>query len=75
MRGKRYELWWSGNDNEIGDVGILVEEELFEKVVEIQKQSNRVMEMVLVFEEEVLRVICTNCILLSHWWEDQSAKW
>ena len=33
-RGRRYKLCWSGNNDEIGDVGILVKEELCEKVVE-----------------------------------------
>ena len=41
---------------EIGGVGILVKEELCEKVVEIQRKSDRVMATVLVFEKEVIRV-------------------
>ena len=41
-----------------GSVGTLVKEELGEKVVEVRRQSDRVMAMVLVFEEEVIRVIC-----------------
>ena len=31
-RGRRYKLWWSGNNDGIGGVGILVKEELCEKV-------------------------------------------
>ena len=35
-----------------------MKEELCKKVVEVRRKSDRVMEMVLVFEEEVIRVIC-----------------
>ena len=57
-RGKRYKQWWSGNNDGIGGVGILVKEELFEKVVEVQRKSHRVIALVLAFEKEVIRVIC-----------------
>ena len=30
-----YKLWWSGNSDGTGGVGILVKEELCEKVVEV----------------------------------------
>ena len=35
VRGRRYKLWWSGNNDRIGGVGILVKEELYEKVIEV----------------------------------------
>ena len=31
VKGRRYKLWWSGNDDGVGGVGILVKEELFKK--------------------------------------------
>ena len=34
--GQRYKLWWSGNSSGIGGVGILVQEELCEKVVDVR---------------------------------------
>ena len=49
-RGRRYKLWWSENHDGIGGVGILVKE--------VRRKSDRVIAMVLVFEEEVMRVIC-----------------
>ena len=57
-RDRRYKLWWSGNDDNIGRVGILVKQELSKEVIEVQRKSDRAMAMVLVFEEEVIRVIC-----------------
>ena len=57
-RGRKYKLWWSGNNDGIGRVGILMKEELCEKVVEVQRKSDRMTAMVLVFEEEVIIVIC-----------------
>ena len=56
-RGRRYKLRWSENNHGTGGVGILVKKELCEKVVEVRKKSEKVMAMVLVFEEEVIRVI------------------
>ena len=56
-RGRRYKLRWSGNNHGTGGVGILVKKELCEKVVEVRRKSEKVMAMVLVFEEEVIRVI------------------
>jgi len=36
----------------------LVKEELCEKVVEVRRRSQRVMTVVMVLEEEVLRIMC-----------------
>ena len=54
MKGRRFKLWWSGK----GDgVGVMVKEELCEKVVKVRRVSDGVMTLV-VFEEDVLRLIC-----------------
>ena len=58
VKGRRYKLWWCGNDDKVGGVGILVKEELCEKVVEVRRSCDRVMAIGLVFEEEVVRVVC-----------------
>ena len=42
VKGRRYKLWWCGNNDKIGGVGMLVKE-LCEKVVEVRRRSNRVM--------------------------------
>lgn len=57
-KGRRYKLWWSGNSEGAGGVGVLVKEELCEKVVEVLRKSDRVMTVVMAFEEEVVRIIC-----------------
>ena len=58
VKGRRYKLWWSGNSDGTGGVGVLVKEELCEKVVEVQRKSNRVMTL----EEEVVKiVVCMVC--------------
>ena len=57
-RSRRYKSWWSGNNDGIEGVGILVKEELCENVVEDRRKSDRVMATVPAFEEEVIRVIC-----------------
>ena len=58
VKGRRYKLWWCGNDDKIGCVGILVKQQLCEKVVEVTRRCDRVMDIGLVFEKEVVRVIC-----------------
>ena len=45
--GRRYKLWWSGNDAGFGEVGILVKEEISGNVVEVRKKSDKVMAIVL----------------------------
>ena len=55
--GRRFKLWWSGNSSGIGRVGILVKEELCEKVIDVRRKSDRVMVAVLAFRKQVIRVI------------------
>ena len=39
VKGKRYKLWWSENSDGTGGVGVLVKEELCEKVVECKGRA------------------------------------
>ena len=57
MNGKRYRPWWSRNGNGVGGVGDMVMDELCETAVEV-RVGNRVMSVIVVFEEDVLRLIC-----------------
>ena len=57
MKGKRHRQWWSGKGDGAGGVGEIVKEDLSEKVAEVRRVSDRVMTVV-VFEEDVLRLIC-----------------
>ena len=54
MKGRRYKLWCSGKGDGVGSVGVVVKEELCEKVVELRRASERVTTVV-VLEEDVLR--------------------
>ena len=56
IKGRKYKLCWSRNNDEIGGVGILVKEELCEKT-EVRRKRGRAMAVMLVFEEEIIRVI------------------
>ena len=56
--GRRYKLWWSGNDAGFGGVGILVKEEISRNVVEVRRKSDRVMAIVLTLGREVMQIIC-----------------
>ena len=47
VKGRRYRLWWSGISDGTGGVGVLVREELCEKVVEVRRKSDRVMTVVM----------------------------
>ena len=39
IRGRRYKLWWSRNNDAIEGVGILVKKELCKLVVEVRRKS------------------------------------
>ena len=58
ISGRRYKLWWSGNDVGFGEVGILVKEEISENVVEVRRKSDRKMVIVLTLVRKVMRTIC-----------------
>ena len=57
MKRRRHDLWWSGIGDGVGGVGVMVMEELCEMLVEVGKVNDVVM-IVVVFEEDVLRLIC-----------------
>ena len=57
MERKIYKFWWSAKGYRIGGVGVMVKEEVCEKVVNIRMVGDRVMAVVLVFEEGVMRLI------------------
>ena len=58
IKDRRYKLWLFGKNDEIRGVGILLKKELREKVLEVRRKSDRVMAMVLAFEEEIIKVVC-----------------
>ena len=53
-----YKLWYSGGTKARNGVGILVDKELTDRVVEMRRRSDRIMCIKLVEGEEVLHVIC-----------------
>ena len=59
VEGRRYKLWWSGNDTE---KGILVKEKLCESVVKKHIRIDRMMTMCLIFGEEMIRVTCVYAL-------------
>ena len=48
MKGKRHKQWGSGKGEGVGGVAV-IEKELCEKVVEVRRESDRVMSVVIVF--------------------------
>ena len=58
IEGRRCKLWWSVKGDGVGGVGVMVMDEMSEKVMEVRMVSDGVMAIVLVFEEDVLRLIC-----------------
>ena len=52
-------MWWSGNQEGCGGVGVLVKEELYDKVVEIRRVKDRVMSLAIVYGQEMVRVVWT----------------
>ena len=58
MKGSRYKLWWSDKGDGVGGVGVMLRKELCEKLAQVRIVSNRVMTVVVDFENGVLRLIC-----------------
>ena len=57
IKGRGYKLRCSGKEDGVGGVGVMVKEEHCEKAVEVRRVCDRMMTVV-VFEENVLRLIC-----------------
>ena len=55
-------MWLSGNGDRVGDVGITVKEELCRNLVDVRKVKERVVVYVLIFEEDVLRIILLHAL-------------
>ena len=68
---RRYKQWWSGKGDGVGGVGIIVKEELCEKVVEVRMVSDRVMAVV-IFEEDMLRLNCGYAHKMEEVWRTNS---
>ena len=49
MNGRRHKLWWSGKEDGVDGMGVMVKKELCEKVVERHRVCDGVMAGVLVF--------------------------
>ena len=58
MKGMTCKLWWSGNGDGVGGLGVMVKVELCEKMVDVRRLSDRVMTLVSVFAEDVVRLTC-----------------
>ena len=56
-KGRRHKLWWSGNDEGVREDGILLKKELLKNVVEVRRRE-KMMAIVLVFNLELVRIIC-----------------
>ena len=56
MKGTRYKLWWSGKGDRVCGEGVMVKEELCDKVLEVRRVSDRVTTVVV--EKVVLILIC-----------------
>ena len=55
ISGRRYKLWWSGNDAESGGVEILLKEEI-SGIVKVRKKSDKEMVIVLNFRKRIDRI-------------------
>ena len=52
--------WWYGKRDGVGGLGVMVKEELCEKVVKVRMVSDRAMAVLVVFEDDVLRLVCAH---------------
>ena len=64
-KGRRYTMWWSGKGDGVDCVGVMVKEELFEKVTEVRRVRDRVMAVVLIFGKDDVEV--DLCVFSAKW--------
>ena len=71
--GRRFKLWWSGNEDKIGGVRILVREDLCTNVVEINRTSDKVVIniVVIIFGEKVVRIFCAYAPQCGRWMSEK----
>ena len=58
LQGRKYKLWWPGNQDGNGGVGVLVKGELYDNVVEVRGVNDRVISLAIVLEDDLVRVAC-----------------
>ena len=57
-KDSRYKLFWSGNDNATGGVGVLLAEEWWEKVFEVVRVSDRIILIRMTIGKTVFVFVC-----------------
>ena len=57
LQGREYKLWWSGNQEGYGGIGVVVKQEMYDEVTEVRRVNDRATSIDIVFDE-VLRVVC-----------------
>ena len=72
-----YKLWYSGSNRAKNGVGILVDKELVDYVVEVNRKSDRIMVIKVVVGSVILNVVCVYAPQLGlsdevkkRFWED-----
>ena len=83
VKGRRCKLWWSGNSDGTGGVGVLAKEELYEKLWRCEGEvTARVMTIVMMLKEEVLRIICVygpqrgrTAADKEHFYDEMRSEW
>ena len=51
LQGRKHKFWWSGNQEGYGEAGVLVKEELHDKVIEVRRVNDRVMSLSIVLKK------------------------
>ena len=80
--GRRYKLWWPGNDAGFKGVGNLVKKEISGNVVEVRRKSDRVIAIVRTLDRKVMRIIRAYGSRSQrpdtekvHFYDDMASEW
>ncbi|KAL6537654.1 hypothetical protein OROHE_012281 [Orobanche hederae] len=72
-----YKLWYSGKDRSRNGVGIVIDKEMIDDVVEVSRKSDRIMSIKLVIGDEFLTIISAyapqvglDASIKQEFWED-----
>ena len=56
-------LWWSGSEESLNGVGVIVEEKLIDESIEVERHGDRIIKLKLVLK----RILYNFCICPTSW--------
>ena len=70
-----YKLWWSGGEEILNGVGVVVGENLIDKVIEVERHGNRIIKFKLLLEGVIYKYISAYVPQVGRSREEKERFW